>query len=119
MARRVDSAAQQRWRQRLQRFAQRGSLTVADFCRQEQVFVPSLYQWRKKLSRPASPRRAPASTASRPGFLPVRLVSSAPASRLPTAVEVHLPNGARIVLPADDPPLPTAAINFHPSQPFE
>jgi hypothetical protein len=73
------------WRLRLQRFQSSG-LSVSQFCAREQVSQPSFYQWRKRLQ--LAPTRP-----SAPTFLPVRLTQSA-------AVEIHLPNGARVSVPS-------------------
>jgi hypothetical protein len=90
MARRVDHENQRVWRLRLRRFKTSG-LTVTEFCDFEEVSVASFYQWRKRLAA----RRAN-SGPSLP-FLPVH-VSPAPAS----AIEIYLPNGARVCLPDGD-----------------
>ncbi|WP_440130201.1 IS66 family insertion sequence element accessory protein TnpA [Trinickia symbiotica] len=42
------------WRQRLERFVQ-SEQTVTAFCQQESVSVWSVYHWRRRLQRPASP----------------------------------------------------------------
>jgi hypothetical protein len=74
----------EQWQSRMQRFRVSG-LSVTRFCEQEQVCMPSFYQWRKRLADGAG------NTAS-PTFLPVRVTQSA-------AVEIHLPSGARISVP--------------------
>ena len=84
MFRAVKSGKEELWRSRLQRFRASG-MSVTQFCRQEQVSVPSFYQWRKRLA--ALPPRA-----SSPTFVPVRLTQAA-------AVEIHLPNGTRVCVP--------------------
>jgi hypothetical protein len=84
MLRAVKSGKEELWRSRLQRFDASG-MSVARFCRQEQVSVPSFYQWRKRLA--VLPPRV-----SSPTFVPVRLTPVA-------AVEIHLPNGARVSVP--------------------
>lgn len=106
MAEREEAAARRRvWHERLERFA-RGNWTVAEFCRREGISVPSFYAWRRRLApAPAPPRRgeAPAPAPDRPAFVPVTILSQA-------AVEVHLPNGVRVCLPAGDLPALSAAI---------
>ena len=84
MFRAVKSDKEELWRSRLQRFRASG-MSVTHFCQQEQVSVPSFYQWRKRVA--ALPPRA-----SLPTFVPVRLTQAA-------AVEIHLPNGARVCVP--------------------
>jgi len=100
MARRVDAAKRQAWHERLRRFGNTRGLTVAAFCRDEQVSVPSFYQWRKKLAAPKSARSLCSPTQAPRTFLPVRLVSSTSASSVPATLEVRLPNGARVCLSA-------------------
>ena len=81
------------WRRRLERF-QKAGLSVARFCRREGVSVPSFYQWRKRLGAVAGRtpgQRQPAEPAT---FLPVTLRAA--------HVEVRLPNGVRVQLPAGD-----------------
>ncbi len=48
MLRGSDPAKCQQWAERLERFGKSGQ-GVAEFCRAEQVSVPSFYQWRRKL----------------------------------------------------------------------
>jgi len=111
MAHGVDVAKRRLWAQRLRRFEQ-SDLTVADFCQAERVSHASFYQWRKKLGRmPGFPtsRRGPAQQRplTRPGgtqaFVPLQIVHAA-------MVEMHLPNGARVVLPAGDLSMLEAAV---------
>ena len=85
MFRTVNSTKEDQWRSRLRRFQSSG-MTVTQFCQAEQVSAPSFYQWRKRL---ATSRRNQAP----PTFVPVRLTQAA-------GVEIQLPNGARVCLPA-------------------
>lgn len=103
MARSVDGFKRQVWRQRLRRFDQ-GNLTVAAFCRQEGVSVPSFYHWRKRLGsadRLATASAYPSRGFARPPsvnretFVPVEIVSVA-------TIEMHLANGVRLAIPASD-----------------
>ena len=87
------------WRKRLTRFARSGQ-AVAAFCAAEQVCVQTFYRWKRALgsqvrrrkceraSKPLSARRAAA-------FLPVQIAGGA-------RVEIDLPNGTRVRVPADD-----------------
>lgn len=76
------------WQRRLAR--QRTSrLSVAEFCRQEDVSVQSFYYWKRRLG-PASAARQPAA------FVPVR-IAPAPSSSL----EIELPNQAIVRVPAE------------------
>ena len=81
------------WRRRLERFQMAG-LSVARFCRQEGVSVPSFYQWRKRLAQVALTKKQEPGPAEPAAFLPVTLRAS--------SVEVRLPNGVRVQLPAGD-----------------
>jgi hypothetical protein len=92
MARSLSPAKADEWRRRLQRF-QKSRQTVATFCHQEGVSVPSFYLWRKRLavSRPTK------HVCSKPsaGFRPVRLLPS-------VGVSVELPGGTQLVVPTTD-----------------
>lgn len=103
MARPVDFVKLRLWQQRLRRF-ERSNLTVAAFCQAEDVSLPSFYHWRNKLEasetpinlrRHEAPRDAERTAGSEHAFLPVDIVQSA-------TVEIHLPNGARLAVPAGD-----------------
>ena len=110
MGRGVDVAKRRLWAERLRRFEQ-SNVTVTDFCRAERVSDASFYQWRKKLGampgRPATQRGPEQRPLTRPGgtqrFLPLQIVHAA-------MVEMHLPNGARVVLPAGDRAMLEAAV---------
>jgi len=81
------------WLDRLRRFAS-SNLSVAEFCRREQVSVPSYYHWRRKLADVACDgggRRGPARAA----FLPVQVEHS-------VGLQASFPNGARLTLPVHD-----------------
>ncbi|HPM84846.1 MAG TPA: hypothetical protein PLF81_29275 [Candidatus Anammoximicrobium sp.] len=106
MGRRIDAAAYAVWRNRWERF-EGSSLTVAEFCRREGVSQPSFYQWRKRLRRERGQARAvgaqEAGGSARPGmdasggqaaFVEVALAC-------PGVVELELPNGVRVRVPAD------------------
>ncbi|HUG92286.1 MAG TPA: transposase [Planctomycetaceae bacterium] len=96
MARGVNQQAQRRWRDRLRRFA-RSKVSVAEFCRREQVSEPSFYQWRKRLAAAADER--PDALPPQPAtFLPVQLTAV-------SGLQARFPNGATLTLPADDPAL--------------
>jgi hypothetical protein len=85
MFRAVDSGKEELWRSRLRRFHSSG-MSVTRFCQAERVSVPSFYHWRKRLGSLTVKQASPT-------FVPVRLTQAA-------AVEIHLPNGARVCLPA-------------------
>jgi hypothetical protein len=95
----VDEAKRWLWRERLARFA-RSKKTVVAFCAAEQVSVQTFYQWKRKLAAESSGRRSrqlnASSSVNRVGaFLPVRIEGA-------TLVELELPNGARVRVPASD-----------------
>jgi hypothetical protein len=88
MSRGTNSQKRTQWLDRLDRFAE-SNLSVAEFCRQEQVSVASFYQWRRKLAETTfqvDGRR------QSPTFLPVHVAG-------PADLEVNFPNGARLTLP--------------------
>lgn len=100
MARKQHESAEVVWRDRLRRFS-KSKLTVRAFCRQEGVSDASYYQWRKRLmkrpergtgARSDQDSRAPRAQGP-PRFVPVNVSQSA-------VIEVELPNGIRIRVPA-------------------
>jgi hypothetical protein len=93
------SGAAERWRGLLGRQAGSG-LSVAEFCRRQDVSQPSFYQWRKRLrgERPGGFERPPAQgdgPMPAGNFLPLSVVGAA-------GVEVELPCGALIHIPLGD-----------------
>jgi hypothetical protein len=84
--RRPNPALHELWQQRLLRFERSGS-SVAGFCAEQGVSLPSFYAWRRRLRADAS-ASAPASVSDDPPFVPIRLLQSA------TPVELVLPSGA-------------------------
>jgi transposase-like protein len=71
MARKVDQALWEQWRQRVERQL-RSRLSIAEFCRSEGVSQASFHAWKRKLriSRPGSPssrRSAPLSRSKSGG----------------------------------------------------
>lgn len=95
MARAADWSKRLAWQQRLRRFEQ-CDLTVAAFCQAEGVSIGSFQQWRRILGRrPVARRGARQTSTSRQAFLPVEILGTA-------AIEIHLPNGARLMVPAGD-----------------
>jgi hypothetical protein len=100
-----DSAKRREWGERLARFERWGG-TVETFCRAERVSAPSFYQWRRKLKTHVEPEREAQRSARRvEKFVPVQLVSTTSA-----AVDIELPNGARVRLSAPNRQLLAAAI---------
>ena len=81
MARRVDVRKHELWKQRLLRF-RRSKLSVAEFCRSEQISQASFYLWRPRLdgNTPRSSRNSINDTEAPKAehFVPME-VASAPA----------------------------------------
>ena len=95
MSRGADFNKAQAWRERLARFASSG-ISVARFCSAEHVSVATFYYWKGKLRRLAPAARRPRSEASAVSFLHVRFAERG------VVVEVALPNGAQVRVPAND-----------------
>ena len=57
-----DHSKAQQWANRLERFRHSG-LTISQFCRNEQIAIPSFSYWRKRLSLD-TPKSAPPTTQS-------------------------------------------------------
>ena len=93
MSRVASAQKRSQWRQRFRRFAQ-SKLPVAEFCRREQVSVPSFYQWRRKLAPSSSPSRSRRS-GPRASFVPVQVATA-------SGLQVRFPNGAQLTLAATD-----------------
>jgi hypothetical protein len=99
MRRAVEEAKRKMWRERLSRFARSGQKVTA-FCSAEGVSVPTFSRWKRRLaSQPTKPdsRRAVRSSSGKrtEAFVPVRIEGAA-------LVEMELPNGTRVRVPAGD-----------------
>lgn len=100
------SAVKERlWRQHVSRHA-RSKRTVRDYCAEAGISEPSFYAWRSELARRDSATGRPArseptarrgTVTSTPRFLPVTI-----APPIASHVEVVLPNGLLIRVPAQD-----------------
>lgn len=97
------------WEERLRRFELGGS-SVAAFCRQEGVSREAFDFWRSRLGvvHESTPLKRPARRRERnlqaeQSFLPVEIVGAA-------TIEIYLPNGVRVVVPASDGALLETAI---------
>jgi hypothetical protein len=97
----MDSPKSAEWRRRLARFD--GSRrSVVQFCRDEEVSVPSFYQWRKKLRQGAAASNGTPGGAhkvardSAAGFARVRVLAS-------PCLTVRLPGGTQLEVPTADP----------------
>jgi hypothetical protein len=106
MGRGIDVARHAVWRQRLERFSS-WSGTVAEFCRREGVTQGTFYLWRKRLPREAALSRAvgsvPVPEPMRPTGAAQRAASFVELSLTGRAavVEIELPNGAVVRIPAE------------------
>ena len=97
MGRTADGSVAALWAERLAR-QQRGTLSIAEFCRRERISPPSFYSWRRRLEQD-----------ERPVFVPVELSGTVGASA--GGVQIELPGGALVTLPASaSPELVTTAI---------
>ena len=102
MARPVDARKHELWRQRLADF-RRSKLSVAEFCRSEQLSQASFYQWRRKLAANKSRSRGTsvehADTPTAEHFLPVEVAAA------PARLQFAFPNGAQLLIDVQDPVL--------------
>ena len=87
-------AATRRWAERLERFAA-GNHTVVAFCAAEGVSESNFYLWRRRLARSSD------SVPNRPKIVPIRV---APPPAPATPIELALPSGTVLRLPADARP---------------
>lgn len=107
MARPFDARKHELWRQRLARF-RRSKLSVAEFCRSEQISQASFYQWRRKLDdRKPSSNRKNAEQLEAPSaahFVPLQVAST------PARLQLSFPNGAQLRIDVQDPLLLQAVV---------
>ena len=94
MGRSARAIRRSQWQKRLGRFT-RSQMTVAEFCRREEVSVAAFYQWRRRLADTATAEAASVKQSARPTFIPVQVAASAD-------LQVIFPNGTRLTLPAHD-----------------
>lgn len=94
MGRSASATRRSQWQKRLGRFT-RSQMTVAEFCRREEVSVASFYQWRRKLAETATAEEEAFRPSAVPTFVPVQVAASAD-------LQVDFPNGTRLTLPAHD-----------------
>lgn len=91
---RSGAVATRRWAERFERFAA-GNHTVVGFCADEGVSESNFYLWRRRLAQPLT------SASNQPMVVPLR-VTPAPAPATP--IELALPSGTVLRLPADTRP---------------
>jgi len=103
MSRGPDLARRELWRRRFSEF-DRGTSTVAEFCRRTGVSQAAFYAWRHKVPAPRQqgrrpePEASPAKVASL-SFLPIEITGrDDPSAR----IEVVFPNGTRVLVPRGD-----------------
>ena len=94
MARRIDVRLQESWRRRLAGFRSDRE-TVSQFCRRAGISVAGYYYWRRRL---AEGRRRAAAEPKRPDVRSGSFVELAVG--VSGTVEVELPTGVRIRVPA-------------------
>ena len=106
MGRGIDVARHEAWRRRLERFSS-WSGTVAEFCRREGVTQGTFYLWRKRLPREGASSGAVGSVLAPEAVRPMgeaqRVASFVELSLTGRAamVEIELPNGAVVRVPAE------------------
>ena len=101
MSRGPDLARREVWRRRLRAF-ERGTVSVAEFCRREGVSDAAFYQWRRKLTSTATEPNTPISAVEKMtalSFLPVEITGRDDQS---ARIEVMFPNGIRVLVPGRD-----------------
>lgn len=94
MSRMPDPQVRERWMRRLRRFRDCDA-TVSEFCRREGVSVASYYHWRRKLAEAVEDR-----STERPHFVPVAVTGTEATRQASDAIELALPGGAVLKLPA-------------------
>ena len=94
MGRSARAIRRSQWQKRVGRFA-RSQVTVAEFCRREEVSEAAFYQWRRRLAETATAKEATFNPSATPTFIPVQVAGGA-------NLQVVFPNGTRLTLPAHD-----------------
>ncbi|VTT98823.1 Uncharacterized protein OS=Rhodopirellula europaea 6C GN=RE6C_02662 PE=4 SV=1 [Gemmataceae bacterium] len=87
--RRDPAVTRRQWAERLDRFRRSGQ-TVAQFCDAEGVSAPSFYVWKRTLA-------AESAATPTPALVPIHVTPSP----TPAVIELSLPSGAVLRLPAD------------------
>ncbi len=109
MSRVPDLARRELWRRRFNEF-DRGTATVAEFCRRTGVSKAAFYAWRHKVPAPRQPGRHPEpgpAEAPSLSFLPIEITGRNDAS---ARIEVVFSNGTRVLVPGRDQATLTAVL---------
>jgi hypothetical protein len=100
MTRSSNSLARQNWQARIDAQASSG-LSIAQFCEQHDCSVASFYQWKRKL---AASNASDASDKPQHGAIhpsPFQQLRTKPVLPGPAWIELSLPSGAIVRVPAD------------------
>ena len=118
MVRQSNPNTEQRWKKLLAKLQQSG-LTVAEFCRQENVSPASIYQWKKRLGMGSlqANRRSAAAPTAKPSPAPARFVEIT--VHRSNRIEMELASGVKIYIPADQLDALAAAIRACQDVPAE
>ena len=118
MVRQSNPNTEQRWKKLLAKLQQSG-LTVAEFCRQENVSPASIYQWKKRLGMGSlrANRRSAAAPTAKPSPAPTRFVEIA--VHRSSRIEMELASGVKIYIAADQLDALAAAIRACQDVPAE
>jgi hypothetical protein len=115
---RRDAEKERRWR-RLEKEWRSSGLSVREFCDWQALSEPSFYAWRRELaqrdrersSRGARSTTGPVGALPKPSFLPVQVVAEGAADSCAQAcLEVQLPTGVRLRIPAGFDPQTLAQV---------
>jgi hypothetical protein len=101
MERSGSGALRTRWRERISRWRQSG-VSIAEFCRREEISQPSFFAWRKRLtSRVAVRGRCKPQAAGKVGREARFIELSSAVWPKSSGVQITLPGGAVVMLPQD------------------
>jgi len=100
MANRVRNEAKElQWREHVSAWQQSG-VTIRQYCLQHHVNEPNFYAWRRELARRDEVAVAPAPPASRTKAASITWMPVTVTSSTPPLVEVQLPTGTVLRIPA-------------------
>ena len=106
-----DASKERFWRETVGR-QRRSGQSVRTYCRDHGVSEASFYAWRGELKRRRATRaeKAPGRTGNGARFVPVRLAAGSMSPPGLASIEVVLPSGAVLRLPASMEPASVAAM---------